>query len=116
MTTRTEAELADNVLRDLGVLDALDTASSSDANYVIGRYRSLYEELADDQLAYWPVAEIPSVIFEALTQYVVLSVARPYGKMVSAVDLEEGLRVIRRRLRRHAGKKSSGLPAEIEYY
>jgi hypothetical protein len=114
MTTRTPTELAKNVLLHLNICDAQSSPSAADNDYLIARYRDIYEELSEDHIAYWPADEIPRVVFEPLTQYMALCVSKPFGVSVAASEMEEGLRIFRRRLRRHTHRRSAELPATFE--
>lgn len=114
MTTRTKVELGTNVMRALGLVNAGESPSAADLSYVSGRYEDLLAELVDDDLAYWSSDAIPSVIFEPLTQLVALSVGEAFGLPAMVENLEEGRRVLKRRLRRHTSKKSSGVAIEFE--
>jgi len=44
-TTRTELELATNVLLHLNIISAEETPAPTDSNYVINRYRDLFNEM-----------------------------------------------------------------------
>ena len=116
MATRTPTELANNVLLHLGVVASDATPSAADSSYVIKRYQDLYEELADpdEQIAYWDQDEIPRVVFESLTQLVALTVSNPFGFPVSPQQLEAGIEIFKRRLRRHTHKRPAELPVEVE--
>lgn len=116
MASRTKLELAVNILRHLAIVDAQETPAAIDTQYVIARYEDCLAELADNDLSYWPSDQIPVVIFEPLTQLVALSCGPAFGIAVSPQDMENGGIMYRRRLRRHGGKKSSGLPAETENF
>lgn len=108
-TTRTPSELATNVLLDLGIIPGDATPAAADSNYVIKRYEDLYEELADpeEQIVYWPLGEIPRAVFEPLTQIVSLTVAKAFGFPQTPQQLEQGMDVFKRRLRRHTHKRSA---------
>lgn len=114
MATRTKAALAANVLVHLGITNASESPAAIDVQYVSDRYDDCLEELIDDDLAYWPSNAIPVVMFEPLTQLVSLSVMTAFGLPLSPTEMEEGRRLYKRRIRRHVGKKSSGLAAEFE--
>ena len=114
MATRTKIDLATNVMRALGLVNADESPDPRDTSYVSGRYEDVLEELTDDELVYWTSNAIPSVIFEPLTQLVALSVGEAFGLPAMSENLDEGRRLLKRRLRRHAGKKSAGTAAEFE--
>lgn len=113
-TTRTPLELATNVLLHWNIISAEDTPAPSDSNYIIRRYHDLYESMSLDDETYWGVSAIPAAIFEPLTQMMALIVMAPFGKMPSgltpsqyAQSLDEGLRVLRRLLRRTTHVRSA---------
>lgn len=116
MANRTEAELATGVMRAFGWVDATESPSAEDQSYVISRYRDLHAELADDGMAYWDVASIPVVVFEPLIQFLGLSCGNAFGKAATLRDLEEGMKIFKRRLGRHTSKKSTDLPTQFEVF
>ena len=111
---RTEEQLVNNVLLSIGVLDAYESASAADYSYVVGRYRDIHAELADDNyaLAYWRVDAIPETIFEPLTQLVAMSVMPAFGLRAMAEQLEGSRRIVLARIRRHAQTRSANVPYE----
>lgn len=116
MATRTPTELAANVLLHLGVVASDATPSAADSSYVIKRYQDLYEELADpdEHIVYWDQDAIPRVVFEPLTQLVALTVSTPFGFPVTPQQLEAGIEIFKRRLRRHTHKRPAELPVEVD--
>jgi len=113
-TTRTPLELATNVLLHWNIIAAEETPSPTDSQYVIKRYTDLYETMSVDDETYWAVDAIPAAIFEPLTQMMALIVMAPFGKMPAgmtpsqyAQSLDEGLRVLRRLLRRTTNVRSA---------
>lgn len=117
-TTRTPSELATNVLLDLGVIDSHAAPAAADTNYVIKRYQDLFEELADpdEQIVYWELSDIPRAVFEPLTQLMSLTVAKAFGFPQTPQQLEQGMEIFKRRLRRHTHKRPAELPVEVEDY
>jgi hypothetical protein len=127
MAARTKAGLADEVLRQLGILAAVDTAAAEDSAYVEGSYDTRHAELRDKGLCYWPntgraVAEIPEAVFNALVDIVMDDSAAAFGvKLEPVVDLDTnrpmsiGARGMRN-LRRHMMKRPSGEPTRAVYY
>lgn len=120
-TTRTESELAKNVLLHWNIVAAEETPAASDSNYVIKRYRDFYETMAVNDETYWSVDAIPSAIFEPLTLMVALIVMAPFGKIPAgmtpaqfAESLDEGLRVLRRLLRRTTNVRSANTSTHFE--
>jgi len=113
-TTRTTADLATNVLLALNIIAAEETPSARDSQYVTRRYTDLFEEMMVNEEFYWPVADIPASVFEPLTQIMALIVSPAFGKPVDPVSMDEGLRILRRRLRRTVNVKSDELPTHFE--
>ena len=119
-TTRTELELATNVLLHFNIIAAEETPSPTDSAYVIGRYRDLFNEMALNDETYWNVDKVPAEIFEPLTQMVALTAEKAFGKAAAmppaqyAASLDEGLRILRRRLRRTVNVRSAETPTYAE--
>lgn len=119
-TTRTDLELATNVLLHLNVIAAEETPAPSDSNYVIKRYNDLFNEMASNDETYWTIDAVPSEIFEPITQMVALIVEKPFGKAAPmapsdyAASLDEGLRIMRRRLRRTVNVRSAETATHFE--
>lgn len=113
-TTRNPLELATNVLLHLNIVAAEETPAPSDSNYVIKRYHDLFEEMGSNDETYWEVEAIPAAIVEPLTQMVALLVMPAFGKPVDAVSMDEGLRVLRRRLRRTVNVRSAETATHFE--
>ena len=115
MATRTKTQLATAVLQHLGVAGAEGNVSATDAAYVSARYEDLWEEMNDDNaMAYWDRDEIPSVVFEALTHLVAISVASAFGFQSNVREIDEEMRVCKRRIRRHTQVKGAELPSPFE--
>jgi len=119
-TTRTELELATNVLLHFNIIAAEESPSASDSTYVIGRYRDLFNEMTLNDETYWSIGQVPAEIFEPLTQMVALTVEKAFGKAAAmppadyARSLDEGLRILRRRLRRTVNVRSAEMPTYAE--
>lgn len=123
---KTKAQLATDVLRKLGVLDALETASAQDAALVEGRYDVKLFELRDMGLAYWPntgrlVEEIPDAVHLALVSIMADEVASEFGIPLATETDHHGRPVSRatkgmRALRVHMAKPASGEPTRAIYY
>lgn len=114
---KTETELATAVLKHLSVIGAGQNPEASEIQDVIDAYRAKYDELTAPgyEYTYWELAEIPEPIFTTLRDLVALEVRNGFGQPIeaSAKELEEA--VILKRLRRHVGIPSTGLPAVSEY-
>ena len=80
MTTYTQAKLAEDVLRDLGVVGAADSALGDDVTFVIRRLTAKLEELADRQAVDWDITgAIPASRYDALLQIMLPIVGPSYG-------------------------------------
>ena len=64
-TTRTELELATNVLLHFNIIAAEESPSASDSTYVIGRYRDLFNEMTLNDETYWSIGQVPAEILAA---------------------------------------------------
>lgn len=122
---RSKSDLATDVLRKLGVLDALHSASAEDAAHVEARYDDKLEELRDQGLVYWSHTsrtseDIPNAIFGALVNIMAEDQAAYYGVEIPAVSdnarpVSCGTKGLRD-LRRHMAKGPSGSPTRTVYY
>lgn len=123
---RTKADLSTDVLRELGILDALHTPTAEDSVLIEARYDDKIEVLRDLGLAYWPntsrtVQEIPAVVFSALVCIMAEEVAGKFGVGVPRKTDEAGREMTcgtkgMRDLRRHMAKGPSGEPTRAVYY
>lgn len=113
-TTRTPGELAKNALLALNIVAAEETPSAADSQYVIQRYTDLFEEMMVNDEFYWPVSEIPASVFEPLTQIMALIIMPAFGEPVTPEEMDDGLRILRRRLRRTVNIKSDELATHFE--
>lgn len=118
MTTYNKADLRNRVLRDMGVLDAVESASASDAEIVDAIVQQSIEELEDeDVIIFNPLASettdnIPGRIFSALADYVRFHAMPTYG-----LAKDDGLRESAfRRLRRATGPASDDVPVPAKFY
>lgn len=123
---RSKADLATAVLQLLGVLDATESPSAEDGAYVEARYDDLREELIDKGQAYWPsttrtTAEIPAVVFSAMTMILAGRCAPTFQMPEPAVTDDDGKQMPAsakgwRDLRRHLAKPASGAPTRATYF
>lgn len=114
----TTTQLADEVLRSLGVVDAADTPDAVDRTYVTNRYTALWEELAShgNELVYWSQSSIPNAVFNILVDMLVLECAAAFGKPMAPAEKSAQRQLVEKRLRRHTSVQSSGLPVRAVYY
>lgn len=114
-TTRTRRDLATNVMRSLGLVDATAMPSAADLQFVIDRATDVLAEMVDDDMVYWDDPDlIPAQIYDALTKLVGLTVAPAFGVPVAAESEDNAREIFLRRIRSHTGKKRSRLPVEVE--
>jgi hypothetical protein len=115
---KTTTELADAVLRDIGVVDAEETPDTVDRNYVIEAYELKWAELSAHGLeyTYWPIAEIPDQVFLIVRDLVKMEVVGAFGQSIAPSQKEAEERIILTRLRRHVQKPTSRLAAEALYF
>lgn len=86
MTTYTQATLAADTLRELGVVGAADAASGDDVTYVKRRLTGLLEWLAEKGKVDFDITgEIPAERYDALVQMLMPIVGPTYGVNVSPV-------------------------------
>jgi hypothetical protein len=123
---RSKADLSSAVLVELGVLDALHSASAEDAALVEARYDDKLEELRDKGLVYWTHTsrtseDIPSAVFRAITLIMAAEVAASFGQPQPTVVDDNNQPVSAavkgiRELRRHMAKGPSGEPTRAVFY
>jgi hypothetical protein len=116
MSNKTSSDLATAVLRELNAIDASETPDTVDTDYVVEIYTSKYEELGDRELCYWPLDEIPGVVFITLRDLIINEVRGTFGEPQSPEDKLTRETAILRRLREHMQRRSSGLPVRATYF
>lgn len=111
--SKTTTELADAVLRELGVVDAEETPDSVDRTYVTDRYADKYDELAAPgrELVYWPEAEIPNAVFLALRNLMMMEVQGAFGEPIDPAEKEAREAMLLRPFHRHTARGASGTKA-----
>ena len=114
--TKTEAELATAVLRDLGVVNATDTPSAADSAFVTGKYRDAYSYCEDLGLAYWTSTAIPSAVFLMLVDLIVNRCMTAFGFAQSIDEMKAREEDLLKRLRRHCARGRTGKPIRATYY
>lgn len=120
MSTKTKLQLAVEVLRDLGVIDASEDLddTNDDVAFVIDKYEDKFEELRAPglELTYWLQDEIPTPIFSILVDLIANEVAGTFGQPQSKPDKIATEEVILRKLRRHVSRAATGLPVRAYYF
>lgn len=114
----TTTQLADRVLRELGVADASETPDTADRTYVTDTYAAWWEENAAHgvETVYWPQDEIPLPVFLIITDLIMLECAGAFGQRIDPAEKEKRKMVIDRRLRRHVAMQSSRRPTQADYF
>ena len=78
--SKSVADLADLVLQRLGVLDAEETASDADHQFVEDAYTDLHERLTEEGLVTWDVGDvIPTGAVSPMTSILAIEVAQEFG-------------------------------------
>lgn len=116
--TKTTSDLAEAVLRELGVVDADEPVDTEDETYVADTYRSKWEELSAHgmELTYWAYEAIPNPAFLIMRDLVMLEVMGAFGQPLPPGEKDAREQVILRRLRRHVSVQSSKRPVEADYF
>ena len=114
----TTTQLADAVLKELGVADASETPDTADRTYITDTYAAWWEENAahGQELVYWAAADIPNPVFLILRDLMVLECSGAFGQRLDPADKEARKAVIERRLRKHVQMQSSGNRVVAEYF
>jgi len=114
--TSTTSDLATAVLREMNIIDAVETPAAIDATFVTDAYNRKFDELQDRELAYWDRAEIPNSIFLVVRDLVINEVRGAYGEPMAAAEKEGQEIIILRRLRRHTQRRPSGHNVVADYF
>lgn len=120
MSTKTKLQLATDVLRDLGIIDASETVDETNADvaFVIDKYEDKFQELAAPglELTYWSQDAIPNAIFNTLVDLIANDVAGAFGQPQSMADKHGTEELIIRKLRRHVSIEASNTPTSADYF
>lgn len=114
--TSTTADLAEAVLRELGVIDATESPEANDETYVIDAYNFKFDELVDRELAYWSKTAIPNQIFLAVRDLIINEVRGAFGEPMTAEQKEMQEIIILRQFRRHTQRRASGHATVADYF
>lgn len=114
----TTSQLATAVLRHLSVIDAAESADSTDESYITDVWSAKWEELSSHgaELTYFPHDDIPNPVFLIIRDLVALEVQGNFGQPIDAATKEQLEQVILRRLRRHVQVQGSRKPVRAVYY
>lgn len=113
---KTRAELAEAVLKKLVVIDAWETAASEDSTFVIAAYDAKYDELVDQEIAYWTRDAIPNAIYAAVVNLIANEVRESFGDLMSAQEKEQEEVILLRPLRKHKQVRPSGHSTTADYF
>lgn len=114
--TRTADDLSDAVLREMGVVDAVETADTTDIDYISGVYELKFHELVDREIAYWSVDAIPREVFLTMRDLIVNEVRGAYGDPIDPGAKAQSETVLLMQLRRHTQRRPSGHAAQADYF
>jgi hypothetical protein len=120
--TKTTEDLATEVMRMNGWLDANETPDSEDAAHITRAYEGFYADWIIRDLVYWPVDAIPDEAFQHITRIIADAVAPAFGdKAPVEIDIETGQQVSMGHkgwlgLKRLTAKERTGMPAEGSYF
>jgi hypothetical protein len=118
----TTEDLATEVMRLPGWLDAHETPDSADAAYITRVYSGYYAEWVIREIAYWPEAVIPEEVFWHIVRIVADSVAPSFGDAApTEFDIESGQQVSMgmkgwRALKRVKSVEPSGQTTQSAYF
>jgi hypothetical protein len=114
----TVSQLSTAALQHLGILDALETISTEDADFIGDIWAAKWEELSSAglELTYFSYNDIPNPVFLIVRDLLCNEIRGAFGLPIKAQDKEAEEAVILRRLRRHVQTPTSQLPAESEYF
>lgn len=115
--SRTKAELAAAVLRDLGIVDALSSPSAADSAFVIQKYEDAYAYYEDLGLTYWTdTDDIPSAVFAMLVDLIANRCMNAFGVAQSFDEMMNREETLLKRLRRHCARGRTGKAIRATYY
>jgi hypothetical protein len=118
VATYTRTDLRDSVLRELGVLDAVEAAEAEDAVMADERCQQQLEALYDDGLIPFDLDSdaIPARYFIPLVRVIAEALILPYGQQSRAElmlrNAEQGMRA----LRRLKAQPHYGAPQQADYF
>lgn len=102
--TNTSTDLATDILRRIGRLDAVSEPSAEDSEYIKNLSRREHAQLQKRNVCYWDYDDIPDEVYNTLVEYLG-KVASPYfGIAVAEMELE----LTRQRLEQDARPRYAG--------
>jgi hypothetical protein len=119
--SRTKSDLAEEVMRLLGLLDANESPSTEDSSLIENAYDDKWEELRLHERIYWKKDEIPNEVFRAMARIVAEDVAPSFGVQTQPEFGEGGQQVSMGTkglfdLKRVMAREASGVPTKATYF
>lgn len=110
----TTTQLADAVLRELGVVDAEETPDTVDRTYVTDSYTAKFHELSGHglEITYWTVSAIPDAVFLIVRDLMINEVRGAFGDPIDPAEKQQRQELLLRGLRRHVQIAPAGVPAQ----
>jgi len=118
---RTKSDLATEVMRLLGLLDANESPSSNDSTLIENAYDDKWEELRLHERVYWDKGSIPNEVFRAMARIVAEDVAPIFGVQAQP-EFDEGGRPVSMGtkglfdLKRVMAREASGVPTKTAFF
>lgn len=108
-------DLAEAVLRQMGVCDAQETPDSLDVTFVQDAYSKKLEELNGPglELVYWTAEQIPPQVFLVLRDLMILEVQGAFGQPIDAASKMQQEEVLLYKLRRHTAEPSDDMAVSV---
>jgi hypothetical protein len=112
----TTQDLATEVMRLPGWIDATETPDAEDAAHIVRIYTDFYAEWTLRKIAYWPLTTIPDEVFQHVVRVIADAVTPSFGDdPMFEIDPESGVQVsmgVRgwKGLKRVTQRDESGLP------
>jgi hypothetical protein len=115
--TKTTAELAEAVLRELGVIDSEETPDSVDVSYITSAYALKYAEMSSHghERTYWSMLAIPDAVFLTLRDLMMNEVCGAFGDPITAEVKRQRETIIMQTLKKHMGREASNSRVPVEY-
>jgi len=119
--SKTKSDLATEVLRLLGLLDANESPATADEDFITAAYDDKYEELRLNERVYWSKGSIPEAVFRSVARIVAEDVAPVYGVQAQP-EFDEGGRQVSMGtkglfdLKRVMARETSNVPTKAVYF
>lgn len=109
------SNLAEAVLRQMGVVDAQETPDTLDTAFVQDAYSKKLEELNGPglELVYWTAEQIPPQVFLVLRDLMILEVQGAFGQPVDAASKIQQEEVLLYKLRRHTAEPHDDMATTV---